>query len=103
MTSSPAPSTTLHPAPPTSSTRSSSGRKAAREAAQGGRHPAGRVPLLRSMRRPVPRRGPGGGGMSDLDRERLRDFLLGREDSPNAVVGAIYRGLRDRIDRGDFD
>lgn len=41
--------------------------------------------------------------MTDLDRERLRDFLLGREDSPNAVVGAIYRGLRDRIDRGDFD
>jgi hypothetical protein len=41
--------------------------------------------------------------VTGLDRERLRDFLLGREDSPNAVVGAIYKGMRDRIDRGDFD
>jgi hypothetical protein len=64
-------------------------------------------PPRRSTRphRPGARGAPPGGRplVTGLDRERLRDFLLGREDSPNAVVGAIYKGMRDRIDRGDFD
>jgi hypothetical protein len=40
-----------------------------------------------------------------LSRDLLVAFCEGRErhSPPTGIAGAIYRGLRDRIERGDFD
>ena len=38
-----------------------------------------------------------------LDRRKLMTWLLGKKGHRNPLTGAIYDGLRARIDRGDFD
>lgn len=38
-----------------------------------------------------------------IDRERLISWLHDRANARSALVGAVYAGLADRIERGDFD
>ena len=38
-----------------------------------------------------------------IDRARLLAWLRDKTTTPNPVVHAVYIGLAERIDRGDFD
>ena len=38
-----------------------------------------------------------------IDADRLLAFLTDRAQAPSPIVHAIYRGLADRIARGDFN
>ena len=38
-----------------------------------------------------------------IDRDRLVAWLRDKDTTPNPIVHAVYVGLAERIDRGDFD
>jgi hypothetical protein len=38
-----------------------------------------------------------------IDKERLLAWLRNRSQVTSPLVGGIYQGLAERVDRGDFD
>lgn len=38
-----------------------------------------------------------------IDKERLLAWLRERSQVASSLVGGIYQGLADRVERGDFD
>ncbi|QJU52951.1 hypothetical protein SCB71_06420 [Herbiconiux sp. KACC 21604] len=38
-----------------------------------------------------------------VDKQALVAWLRDRSKHPNPLVGAVYQGLADRVQRGDFD
>lgn len=38
-----------------------------------------------------------------IDKERLLAWLRERSQAASPLVGGIYQGLSERVDRGDFD
>lgn len=38
-----------------------------------------------------------------LDKEALLAWLRERQSAKNPLVGAVYQGLAERVERGDFD
>ena len=40
---------------------------------------------------------------SDVDKKKLTAWLREREGHRNDVLASVYAGLRQRVERGDFD
>lgn len=41
--------------------------------------------------------------MAEVDRKKLTAWLKEREGHRNDVLASVYAGLRQRVERGDFD